>query len=405
MAAAGEQPRGSSARVQAHRDRTPDERSEAIAQLAALTSAVTAELLDVITAADAEEDWKLDGATAMAPALVALCHVSSSTAREWVRAGLALDQLPHLRNAFASGALSWDQLRPASTYATPSTDAALAEQLPGCTAAQIEDQARRHRKVTRRDAERAAHQRRFGWRHDHETGGFRYSGFLPADAGAIVNAALERHAEAAGPDAETGMWEPFATRCADALVAVATQTLRDDPGPDPTLAVVHVAADVVDGLRDGNGSIAGVQVSRSSVLRFLCDTTIEYSVDGPHGTCIGIGRAGRTIPRWLRRRITHRDGTCRFPGCERPIRHIHHIVHWSAGGVTDSWNLGGFCWTHHHLVHEGDWCITGDADRELTFTSPYGRVLSSCPQRLHPEVRRRIARATGLPIRGPSPPP
>ncbi len=397
-------PTTSSARVAAYRACTPAERSDALRQLAALLSATQAELLDLVTAADAEGDWKADGATDMAAAVVATCHVGKGTARDWVRVGRALDVLPHLREAFAAGRLSWDQVGPATTYVTADTDADEAEHLPGCTATQIEGIARRHRVIRTRDAARSAQQRRFTWRPDHDHHGFRYSGFLPADEGAILNAALDRAAQAIGPDADTGTWAPHASRCADGLVALGHQHLREDLGTDPSLAVVHVDAEVVDALRAGNGSVDGIQIAQATVLRLLCDTTVEYSVDGPDGTCIGIGRAGRTVPRWLRRRILHRDGTCRFPGCERPIRHVHHLVHWSAGGVTDSWNLLGVCWDHHHLVHEGGWSVAGNADLRLTFTSPYGRELASSPEPLRSEVRGRISDAVGLRLSDPSPP-
>ena len=61
---------------------------------------------------------------------------------------------------------------------------------------------------------------------------------------------------------------------------------------------------------------------------------------------------------------------------------------------TDSCNLAGLCWEHHHLIHDGGWTIDGNADRELTFTSPYGRRLRSRPRPLDPNVRRRAQDAS-----------
>jgi hypothetical protein len=48
------------------------------------------------------------------------------------------------------------------------------------------------------------------------------------------------------------------------------------------------------------------------------------------------------------------------------------VRHWTAGGPTNASNLIGVCWHHHHLVHEGGWHATGNADAEVTFTSPDG---------------------------------
>ncbi|MGH9276471.1 MAG: hypothetical protein ACRDZU_17635, partial [Acidimicrobiales bacterium] len=204
---------------------------------------------------------------------------------------------------------------------------------------------------------------------------------------------LESH----GPN-EDGIYDPIDVRRADALVELADQRAAADADPDTCLVVVHVPADVVDGNVDGNGTINDLQVAADSVLRLLCDCKLEFHIDGPDGTTVGIGRASRTSPRWLRRRIRKRDGgTCRFPGCDRQIRQIHHIRHWGRDmGPTDACNLCGLCWYHHHLVHEGGWTIDGNADGQLTFTSPYGRKIHSRPQPLKPHTRRRAEHAAGL---------
>ena len=218
-----------------------------------------------------------------------------------------------------------------------------------------------------------------------------------------MNAALTALAEQAGPDPATGLWDPFAARCADALHHLAAGDRH--PG-QAALTVLHVeAATLAAGADDGssgvdpvapNGLLGPMAVGRRTVLRYLCDCDIEHTVEGPHGTTVGIGRRSRTIPDWLRRHIVARDGTCRFPGCERAIRHIHHGRHWTHDqGPTDSHNLGGLCWAHHHLVHEGRWEVTGDADGELTFTSPHGRQVRSRRPPLRPTTRAAAARISG----------
>ncbi|MGQ0431067.1 MAG: HNH endonuclease, partial [Microthrixaceae bacterium] len=98
------------------------------------------------------------------------------------------------------------------------------------------------------------------------------------------------------------------------------------------------------------------------------------------------------------RQIYRRDrGLCRFPGCGRRIRQIHHVRWWHRDdGPTDTWNLAGVCWAHHHHIHEGGWALDGNADDELTFTSPWGRTLLSRPPPLLPETKQRIHDITGL---------
>jgi hypothetical protein len=370
------------------------ELSDAAEQLAALMSATSAEMLDVICAIDHNESFRDDGATSTVGWVVAMLRVSHATAKEWVRVARALDQLPNLRDAYSAGMLSWDQVRHATVFVTPQEDEDAARELPSYSAAQLEERATFHRRRKTADARGSARRRFFTWRKDLDTGGYRYRGFLPAEQGSIVNAALEERARLVGKDAVTGLWDPAEQRQADALVDLARTDVLTHPGPDPTVVVVHVDSDVVDD-GEGNGSIDGIPIPAESVRRLLCDCEIEFNIEGPDGACIGIGRAGRTPPRWLRRRAIHRDGTCRFPGCERRIRHLHHIQHWTQMGPTDSCNLCGLCWEHHHLVHEGGWVVEGNADAELTFIGPFGRRLRSRPRGLDPKVRRRAQNASG----------
>lgn len=389
-----------------HASTSPMARGHAIEQLSALSCATTAEMLDVIVAADRAEDYRTDGAFEMVSWLVAALSVSSATARQWLRVGHALADLPHLRACFAAAELSWDQIVPATKLATPETDELLATELLGCSAAQIEEMARERRKRTRRDAQESHLDRRFGWTKDHDRDGYRYSGFLPAAEGEILNTALENAANRIPKDPATGLWDPFQHRCADALVDLARHQHTANPGPDPTMVVIHVDADVLDGTIDGNGStVNGIQVPLDTVHRLLCDSPIEFNIEGPDGTCIGIGRAHHDPPRWLRRRINRRDhGLCRFPGCGRKIRQIHHIQFWDRDqGPTDSCNLAGLCWAHHHLIHEGGWTLKGNADGQLIFTSPFGRTLSSRAPPLLDETRTRINDHTGLDLGRPSP--
>ncbi|MFP3906821.1 MAG: DUF222 domain-containing protein [Acidimicrobiales bacterium] len=383
---------------------SPEERSVAVQQLAAVMAATHAELLDLVAAVDAEGDWADDGATAVAPWLVGQIGLARSNANEWVRAAATLQDLPELRAAYAAGALSWDQVRPATRFVTPDDDAARAAELPGYSAAQIALMARQCRPVPDSEARSAHAQRGLAWRRDHRAGGYRYRGFLPFDQGEAVNTAIDRLAESAGPDPGTGRWEPAVTRRADALHDLATRALAADPDPDRACVVIHADAAVVDGDEPGNGFIGDLAVCRSGVMRALCDARVEVALHGENGATVGVARATQQIPWWQRRQVHGRDITCRGFGCQRIIRQIHHITHWSNGGETNLDNLVGLCWEHHRLVHEGGWNIEGDPNGEITFVSPNGRRrLRSRPQPLHPKVRiqlRRIAQQWGAPVGG-----
>jgi hypothetical protein len=366
---------------------TADERLVAIEQLAALVASTHAELLDVITAADACGDWELDGATATPPWLVGRLGLGRENANEWARVGAALQALPELRHAYATGAMSWDQVRPATKFATPDDDAALADELPGRSARQIAYMARQRRPLTDFEANDAHAARSFRWRRDHRRGGWVYGGFLPFDQGDAVNHALDQIAEQWGPDADTGRWAPIATRRADAVHDLATRLLGSSSAPDRATVVIHADRAVIDGEQPGNGFIGDLAVCHSGVMRSLCDARVEVALHGPDGSTVGVARASQQVPWWLRRQVQARDHHCRGFGCERTIRQVHHIVHWGCEGETNLDNLIGLCWEHHRLVHEGGWNIVGNANGEVVFVSPDGdRRLVSRPQPLHPSV-------------------
>jgi hypothetical protein len=227
--------------------------------------------------------------------------------------------------------------------------------LPSLSCPQAEVMAAHRRRVRRAEVEGARRKRGVRLREDRGGLGKHISGFLPTEEAAYVEEALLRRAEAVGPDAETGTWAPTPWRMADALRDLCAEDLADHESTS------------------GSATINRQPLTDDALERILCDTKIEVHLDEPDGRTVGIGRASRTPPRWLRRRVDGRDhGCCRWPGCSRPIRHVHHLKHWTKGGPTNASNLIGVCWHHHHRLHEGGWNAIGNADAEVIFTSPDG---------------------------------
>lgn len=383
-------------RAQRYADRTAAERTDVISGMVGMMAAAHAELLDAVVAAEARGDFADDGATDMESWLVAMCDVARPTAREWVRVARALQTLPKLRDQYASGRLSWDQVRSASWFVTTDNDEVAAGELAGLSAAQLARLARRHRPSPDDEARAAQQMRRLQISHDRRRGGFRYSGFLPTREGASVNAPLLAAAETAGPNPETGRWDPLHVRLADAFVDLLTGATA--PGAtDAGVVVIHADAAEIDGETTGTATVGEMALHTSGVLASLCDAQCEIELHAADGRTVGIGTAARRPPPWLRRHIHHRDRSCRFRGCERPIRQIHHIRHWTADGPTDADNLVGLCWTHHGLVHEGGWRIEGDPEAELVFVSPGGRRVATRAQPISTEIRHVVGRALGVP--------
>jgi HNH endonuclease len=124
----------------------------------------------------------------------------------------------------------------------------------------------------------------------------------------------------------------------------------------------------------------GCELDRGPVLhpelarRIACDCRLQVVLRDKGGKAVGIGRRSRTVPEWIMRELTRRDGGCSFPRCgTRHFVAAHHIVHWARGGATDLDNLVLVCSFHHKLVHEGGWQVTLRDDHEAAWLRPNGR--------------------------------
>ncbi|WP_313666698.1 HNH endonuclease signature motif containing protein [Arsenicicoccus bolidensis] len=98
----------------------------------------------------------------------------------------------------------------------------------------------------------------------------------------------------------------------------------------------------------------------------------------------------------MRRLIVWRDGTCRAPGCDSPIRHVDHVQAWRDGGPTSASNGTGVCEAHnyaheaaghtaHGLQHRPD--DTGwDPPPAITYRYPDGSQHTTTPPPLIPSI-------------------
>jgi hypothetical protein len=189
----------------------------------------------------------------------------------------------------------------------------------------------------------------------------------PEDGGVVagaLDAALERLREDRGGSAEPPGSPLEPPTMAEALVSLAG-------GAAGFEVVVHVDADA---LADGEGACVvddGPALAPETARRLACDVPVVRMSERA-GRAVNVGRRTRTVPTPLRRALRARDGTCRFPGCERRrYVHAHHIRHWAHGGPTDLDNLVLLCSRHHRLVHEGGYSVRA-VGRQLVFTGPRG---------------------------------
>jgi Domain of unknown function (DUF222)/HNH endonuclease len=359
--------------------------AEAIDQVAALEAAVRSQLLALISAFGATRAWEADGAASVEAWLMMRLGVARRTATELVRVAGAVPQLPTIAAAYADGRLSWDQLAAVTRFATPDTDAALAPEAVGLSAAELERAAQRARMVSAAETAAVDRRRGVGWRWSADDGSLRLWGRLAPADGMVVATTLGRLADQAPPDPATGVYEPYESRCADALVELASCRLAADADADRATVVVHVDTTVARGSVEGAPAVAA-----STLRRLACDARLQVVTHSTDASVIGVGRTTRQVPPWLMRLLRRRDGGCRFPGCDRQRWvHAHHIHHWADGGATNDGNLVLLCGHHHRVVHEGGWQVRGSPGGRLEFVNGVGRVV--WPRPIERAQRMRMA--------------
>ena len=185
-------------------------------------------------------------------------------------------------------------------------------------------------------------------------------GQLDREAGAALRAALEPLAKP--QPAENGEPDPrsAAKRNADALVHLLDRTGGDEnagAGMRPRVVVTVGLRALRDRIGGGTLEATGEPISASSARRMACDAEVVPVVLGGASQPLDIGRAQQIVPRHLRRALRVRDGSCAFPGCDRPLgaSHAHHCQHWAEGGPTSLDNLVLLCAGHHRLLHAEHW--------------------------------------------------
>jgi 5-methylcytosine-specific restriction endonuclease McrA len=362
-----------------------------IAELSAHLDAATARLLDLIRDFDARGGWS-NGFASCAAWLTWRVGLAPGAAREHVRVARALGTLPRLAQSLARGELSYSKVRELSRVATPETEERLLAAGRAGTAQHVERLVRGWRRVDRK-AEAQETARQYAGRSLHvfpdEDGTVRVRGRLTPEIGALLVQALaaaretlyqRRRDQAPASDRPT-----MEQQQADALALLAETALHHelDPGApgERYQVVVHVDAEVLADSEASGQSVleAGARVPAGTSQRLACDASRVVMRHEPDGRVVEVGARTRTIPPALRRALHHRDRGCRFPGCGVRFGQGHHIRHWAHGGPTTLSNLALLCRRHHRAVHEEGFQVDRQADGELRFRRPDGRVLPEVP--------------------------
>lgn len=372
----------------------PDEELvEVIDQTHALSNSSTAMLLAALVEFDQRDGWRVDGAWSTAMWLQMRHGMSQANATRHVRVARGLVFCPQLAALFQAGKLSFDQLVPAvDLVAYGWADAPMvAAEAVGRTAWELKKLAQEAKRVSLEETLERQKQRYLRIRWDRDNGGARVDGWFPDVEAKKIETALRRGADDQPEDPDVGR-RHIGERMADAFGDLCSADLAADADPDRATVVVHVDAHALAGDNHGLDLASlelGPLISMATVHRLACDGRCQVVVDDLFGKTVEVAKTVHTPPRWLRRRVLHRDGSCRWYGCERTaLLHVHHIKWWTRDkGLTEEANLVALCPFHHRLVHEGGWEIEGDPIGRLTFISPDGRRITAGPPPLRDDIR------------------
>lgn len=349
--------------------------------------------------------FREEGATSTAAWMVERLGLSEAEAHQRVRLACRLWDFPKLSKAMCEGEISVDKARAAVDLATtiaerswpdgprpiqpddsddsdvdassdPSVvdlDADVLERARQCTVRELIELTRRARGMTDDRAMRDHDQRFARFNAKSRT----MTAQLPSEDFLRLRKAIEDEAKRIESDGET----PFDQRCADALLRlVNTAHGGSKSNANDPLVVVHVDLALLRG-GFGRAELEGLGlISKAAAERLACEARVAIAIDDAFGHTMAEGYEKRLPTPAQRREIIRRDRTCRFPGCSNTLfTNVHHILPWAQGGKTDLPNLALLCNHHHHVVHEGKWQLSGDANGELKFMGPTKRLMTSRP--------------------------
>lgn len=361
----------------------PDDLAELTLSVERLRNAVDALSAEALAVFDRRGRWADEGALSAERWVAARTGTPLRSLRAQRRAGAALRALPAARSAARDGRLSSQHTKAlaACVEAHPARaaehEAVLVDQALGLDVEAFAQAARYWRCLADDAADTGEPRPDPAGDFVHLTktpnGRWRLAGELSDEDGALLCAALEASVDRqlrAARDGDPSVGDASAsTLRASALVDLAAQAARREPGARSVPDRYRVAVVIDHDTRDWQ-------------LPF-CDSAAFRVTVGAEGEVLDVGRLEREWPAAIRRAITHRDGGCVFPGCDRPPgwTDVHHCHPWEDGGRTCVDNGALLCRRHHTFIHAKGWTVAVE-DRTPIVRRPDGRPY---------EVRRWLA--------------
>ena len=324
-------------------------------------------------------------------------RLSPGEAKRTRESGRQLLEHPDLAAAVDAGTLRPDHVRvigDALTDTPPDVHEALTDDLlaAASTADATELGARARRRLAELDqaaavhAERRRHARRTARVSRGPDGMLDLSGrFSGLDAETVATAIHAfRTPDPSGSPARTPE-----QRTADAVVAALRAAIDGTTAPADRRVKPHLMVTVdLDALARRTGAAEcrwTGPIPVTELERFASTATIRVLGLDVRGLPIALSRATDHVTASQYLAFAHRDGGCRYPGCDAPSEwcDVAHAVARAAGGEVSLANALLLCRRHHRLIDEGGWTVTVEG-RRATFTHPNGRTVNARPPRGHP---------------------
>lgn len=194
---------------------------------------------------------------------------------------------------------------------------------------------------------------------------------LPVAQGVSVYAALKRTAETCADGRSRGqvMADTLVERVTGRSAAVATPIAVNLVLTDETLLGGASAPATTAGYGPIPAAVAR-QLIDSAVADPQSRATLRRLYRHPRsGALVAMESRSRLFPSGLAQFIAVRDGTCRTPYCDAPIRHTDHAVPASRGGPTTAGNGTGRCEACNYTKEAPGWSVTTHTDENGTHTA------------------------------------
>ena len=339
-------------------------------EIAELRGQIDAREATLLCSASRHEIWRNLGKASFLEYLEEVLGYTPKCARERVRVALALDTMPELAQALATGEQSYSAVRELTRVATPETEAAWPAAARDKNVRQIEELVAVHAPGVRpSDPPRPDLKPRI----------VRFE-ISPATFARLRQVQQVLADEHGGQLDDNALVE---TLCGAILDGGSSET---DQGRARFQIMTTVCEACSQAWQLGGGRSIAVSATDFAIAE--CDAQRIGSDREP-------GRATQDIPPRVRRFVMRRDeGVCQIPGC-RASRHtnVHHIAPLHLGGGHEPENLTTLCAGHHRNLHEGLLMITGPAsDIVVTWKTTPDATMGSTPHVGHVTPRHASPR-------------